>query len=423
MDVSASSAVPSPSIGARETFARMMNRLGVQSLGSRLFPLAVAAGIALAGLALFHLAFTSGAPSVRAALPPPVEIPSYLPVTPETAKALNAAVPIIDAKPEPARPYHFEGSTEAKARAIDCLAAAAWYEAGDDTVGEQAVIQTVLNRARHPAFPRTVCGVVFQGSERTTGCQFSFTCDGSLGRIPSDAAWRRAQAAGKAGLSGYVDPQVGRATHYHADYVVPYWQSSLDKMAQVHAHLFYRWRGFWGTKAAFTGPSNADEPAIAKLATVSTVHRKAAEIENPGALDGPDATPSEAAIALPPPPPIQIDGIAEKSLRKAVVRGHTANANQFFIEVDGATFPGNYATAAVALCRNKNKCAVFGWRNSSQMATEWPITSPQFRELTFYFYHDETVGDSALWNCAQVERKNSAQCLPTDPSALVASRN
>ncbi|MEP7221692.1 MAG: cell wall hydrolase [Novosphingobium sp.] len=382
--------------------------------------MALAAAFILAGFAAIHLAFGGGARSVRIVLPPPVEIPSYLPVTPETAKALNAAVPIVDPKPEPARPYHFEGSTEAKARATDCLAAAAWYEAGDDTPGEQAVIQTVLNRARHPAFPRTVCGVVFQGSERTTGCQFSFTCDGALARIPSGEAWLRAQAAAKAALGGYVDPQVGRATHYHADYVVPYWQSSLDKIAQVHAHLFYRWRGFWGTKAAFTGPSNADEPAVSKLAAVSPVHRKAADLEGISASDAPASAASEAAIAVPAPPPIQIEGLAEKSLRKAVVRGHAANANQFFIEVDGATFPGSYATAAVALCRGKEKCTVFGWRESGQMATSSPMTASQLHALTFYFHHDDAKGDSAMWNCAQVERKNHTQCLPTEPAALLA---
>jgi hypothetical protein len=193
-------------------------------------------------------------------------------------------------------------------------------------------------------------------------------------------------------------------------------------MAQVDAHLFYRWRGFWGTQAAFTGPSHMDEPAIAKLAAFSAVHRNAANMAKISASDAPGGAASESAELIPPPPPIQIDGLAEKLLRKAVVRGHATSANQFFIEVDGATFPGNYATAAVALCRHKEKCVVFGWRNSSQMGTSWPLTTAQLRDLTFYFYHDDTSGDSALWNCAQVERKNSAQCLPTDPAALLALR-
>src|SRR3546814_4751718 len=90
-----------------------------------------------------------------------------------------------------ARPFVYAGGDDAKARARDCLAAAMLYEAGDDAKGQQAVGQVVINRARHPAFPKSICGVVFQGSERATGCQFTFTCDGALGRRYSDAAWQR----------------------------------------------------------------------------------------------------------------------------------------------------------------------------------------------------------------------------------------
>ena len=55
-------------------------------------------------------------------------------------------------------------------------------------------------------------------------------------------AYRIAQAA----LSGSVYAPVGYATHYHANYVVPYWASTLAKNAVVGAHIFYRWAGGWG---------------------------------------------------------------------------------------------------------------------------------------------------------------------------------
>src|SRR3546814_17214212 len=87
----------------------------------------------------------------------------------------------------------------------------------------------VLNRVRHPAFPKTVCGVVFQGSERSTGCQFTFTCDGALTRRFSDAAWDRARDIAKAALTGHVAKAVGYATHYHTDWVVPYWSRSEER--------------------------------------------------------------------------------------------------------------------------------------------------------------------------------------------------
>ena len=97
------------------------------------------------------------------------------------------------------------------------------YEAGDDPAGQRAVAQVVLNRVRHPAFPKTVCGVVFEGQDRTTGCQFTFSCDGALTRwSPSPALWTAARQIATAALTGTVYRPVGYATHYHTDWVVPY---------------------------------------------------------------------------------------------------------------------------------------------------------------------------------------------------------
>ena len=42
------------------------------------------------------------------------------------------------------------------------------------------------------------------------------------------------------------------ATHYHTDWVFPYWAERLDKVAAVGSHLFYRWTGYWGRRSAFT---------------------------------------------------------------------------------------------------------------------------------------------------------------------------
>lgn len=95
--------------------------------------------------------------------------------------------------------------------------------------------------------------MVYQGSERHTGCQFSFTCDGSVARIPSQRAWERACAVAAAALAGVVEPSVGMATHYHTTWVVPYWAGSLTKLTTIGAHIFYRWPGYWGKRAAFTG--------------------------------------------------------------------------------------------------------------------------------------------------------------------------
>ena len=93
---------------------------------------------------------------------------------------------------------------------------------------------------------------VFEGSQRPTGCQFTFTCDGSLRRTYSEASWSAARARAEEALGGYVHAPVGSATHYHADYVYPYWSPSLDKVAAIGPHLFFRWKGAWGTWRALT---------------------------------------------------------------------------------------------------------------------------------------------------------------------------
>jgi hypothetical protein len=130
---------------------------------------------------------------------------------------------------------------------------AVYYEAGFEPVeGRRAVAQVILNRMRHPAFPKSVCGVVYQGAG-TGVCQFTFVCDGALYRAPARDAWIKAEEIARQALDGYVETAVGEATHYHADYVAPRWAPLLAKVAQIGQHIFYRWPGAWGQPAAFTG--------------------------------------------------------------------------------------------------------------------------------------------------------------------------
>lgn len=173
--------------------------------------------------------------------PIPVVAPSndVRPLTMAEARSSNAAVPIDAARRLRAASYRFRGGPAARAQAIECLATAALYEAGDDRRGQRAVVQVILNRVRAPGFPKTICGVVYQGSRRTSGCQFSFTCDGSFQRRPVHLGWRAARKVGAGALGGEGFADVGRATHYHTDWMVPYWRDSMIKVARVGTHLFY----------------------------------------------------------------------------------------------------------------------------------------------------------------------------------------
>lgn len=198
-----------------------------------------------------------------------------MPVSIEEAERLNALRPVDVVEVAAARPFDIGDRFRADPRfasAVDCLSQAIYYEAASESEsGQRAVAQVVLNRVRHPAFPNTVCGVVYQGSELATGCQFTFTCDGSLARAPSHYGWARARQIALAALSGWVEPAVGTATHYHASYVLPYWAGSLDKVRSIGMHIFYAMRGSMGSRAAFVArydlsgeyvPVSRDQPMI-----------------------------------------------------------------------------------------------------------------------------------------------------------------
>ena len=171
----------------------------------------------------------------------------------DRAKLINASLPFSTAPVQAANPFEISGGQIDHRRALLCLTQAVYYEAGFEPMdGRRAVAQVVLNRMRHPAFPKSVCGVVYQGSNSPV-CQFSFVCDGSLYRAPAAGAWKQAQDIARAALDGFVESSVGSATHYHADYVAPRWAPMLTKISKIGAHIFYRWPGGWGTRAAFTG--------------------------------------------------------------------------------------------------------------------------------------------------------------------------
>lgn len=305
------------------------------------FVLAVAAFFAFMGLVIAPSVPLSGpaaasTPLLRPAAllgPPPAPEPlQFREVTPEDARTINAVMP-FSADPNPkARPLAAKfADTVQEARALDCLTAAVYYEAAiEGPDGQRAVAQVVLNRLRHPAYPKTICGVVFQGSERSTGCQFTFTCDGALVRTPIAALWTRARDIAWAALSGQVFAPVGWSTHYHTDWVVPYWASSLAKAQKVGTHIFYRWTGGWGRPLAFTGRYAGVESAVAKLALLSGAHG--------AALGDIDVAAGEALDALAANDDIVVDGT---SAERVTMRLNTAAA-----KAPGAFVPTTPGSAA-----------------------------------------------------------------------------
>jgi hypothetical protein len=337
-------------------------------------------------------------------------------IGPDQARQSNAARP-FDETPLAMSPFRYVGSPEDRDRAEICLAAAQLYEAGDNPEGERAVAQVVINRLRHPAFPKTVCGVVFQGSERPTGCQFTFTCDGSLARIPSTEAWKRARAIAAAVLSGAIDSAVGSATHYHADWVVPYWRDSLAKIAAVHTHIFYRWAGWWGTPAAFVGRNMAAEQVDPHLLA-------ALGMPSPPP-DMPDLSQRTLAPANAPLPDLPIKGVALADLKGARVLVAEDIKARFVLLLDPAAYPGSYAIAANAICRNRPSCMVVGWTEAAVAPSALPAPPASAAAMAFLYrkgiYSTKSSAEEFYWNCRQIPRADRKQCLPdTAPSSPLA---
>lgn len=170
-----------------------------------------------------------------------------------------------------AEPFRLQNAALDASRDLECLTTAVYFEArGEGAAGKKAVAQVVLNRVRHPAFPKSVCGVIFQGAARNTGCQFSFACNGQMRQRRDPALWERSRQVAAAALAGAVDATVGNATHFHATRVNPGWSGSLVRVAEVGNHVFYRFGGRAGRPGAFRyepAPSKAEEfkPMVASV--------------------------------------------------------------------------------------------------------------------------------------------------------------
>lgn len=255
-------------------------------------------GMSFPGSAFFYMADPAGTALVALPTDDPLSVGA------ESGRELGALIDVGAA----ARPFYSPGTGITHARAAECLAQAIWYEAASESeAGQRAVAQVVLNRVAHPGWPSSVCGVVYQGSERSTGCQFTFTCDGSLARRPSGLSWARAQRIADEALGGSVYAPVGLATHYHTLWVNPYWAGSLDHIGTIGAHRFYRNRGAGGQASAFSTTYAGLEPAVSGRTS-------------PPPAGMPVAVPGEAAPGLP----VIAYDLGPMPLRKQAPRGGSA---------------------------------------------------------------------------------------------------
>ena len=157
------------------------------------------------------------------------------------ARSLNGS-PLVPRTFRSGKAFGGLAEREFQKRERRCMTTALYFEArSEPESGQIAVGQVVMNRVRSPDYPDTICGVVYQGSHRRTGCQFSFTCDGKADKPNSKKMWERSKRLSNKVLEGQVWlKSIGHATHYHADYVAPRWRRKMRRLKKIGRHIFYK---------------------------------------------------------------------------------------------------------------------------------------------------------------------------------------
>ena len=132
--------------------------------------------------------------------------------------------------------------SKARAKAEKCLAEAVYFESrGETKRGQIAVAQVVMNRVFSGFYPGDVCGVVYQNAHRHLACQFTFACDGIKDVVTEPDMWAQAKEIARDTLDGKLWlTDIGKSTHYHADWVHPWWVRTMRKLSTVGVHKFYR---------------------------------------------------------------------------------------------------------------------------------------------------------------------------------------
>lgn len=383
----------------------------------------------LISIAILHwLGFSSYQPGLNALSagprPVPAELKSELiesftvtaariaPLSREAAVAANLSVPFSTAPNPPAEPYHFNGTEEDLARATGCLAAAQFYEAGGDVDGQRAVAQVVINRLRHPAFPKTVCGVVFQGAERTTGCQFTFTCDGAMARVPSTRAWQNANKIALQALNGAVFVPVGYATHYHTDWVVPYWSATLDKLVAIQTHIFYRFPGTTAHVRAYNFNDRASEPLIAMLSAVSAAHRAPLLPMKIDALHDIFNDSESDRVAFQS----ATVGLKEETIDHEIpdvkVIARLEKSNIFILQLPDDLDSARFAEVGRKLCKAYNECSIMAWKGDGHAPSSFPLPKGAISTMAFNYVQDSKNGSHrSFWNCNIFPVPDGGRCI------------
>ena len=208
-------------------------------------------------------------------------------------------------------------------------------------------------------------------------------------------------------LGGATHAPVGNATHFHADYVYPWWSDRLDKVAKVGPHIFFRWRGFWGSRQALSARYAGGEPDPLRLRETALVIAAANPL--PGLLDSGEAvrsiTRDSVARAAGEPP------------RAPASSGQpNPGAGVHFVLVSPGDSPGALVDRARSLCAGGGYCRVQGWSDPAQVPASLPLTDSDRRSLRFSFAAaNANGGEAVFFDCRLFSAPDIGTCLPAIP--------
>lgn len=254
--------------------------------------------------------FFASALGVTGAQPPKPAVQTASVPAPQTGAGWQHLLHLARVTPQDATLLGGVSETEFRNRELHCMATAIYFEARDEPLkGQIAVGQVIMNRVNSPYYPKSICSVVYEGSMRRTGCQFSFTCDGKSHRTNEKKEWDTALEIAKQVIDGKARvSNVGNATHYHATYVHPAWRKMVTRVTQIGTHIFYT--------APFADPSityNYEDPDDdQRVNTQKTVQQQIAQEVKPEPVQTVASSPapsnSSADYNAPPQAPASAFG-------------------------------------------------------------------------------------------------------------------
>jgi hypothetical protein len=191
---------------------------------------------------------------------------------------------------------------------------------------------------------------------------------------------------------------------------VPYWSDDLEKITAVGTHLFFRWPGGWGQSGAFRGTLSGIEPAIGKLANLSSAHGEAKVLEGQVLADPEQIVGSDTVIVpdciLRPTTEGRVSGYFRPA--KSV----QAAGDTLYIALDGKSDPAEFVALAQTSCGARTYCKVFGWTNAGAVPQGGSMNDAARSSMAFSYLKNSTQNyEKALWNCSDFPRADKKQCM------------